>query len=158
MVDLLQRALPPAQRRRAPAEHEIGEWLACAPAIALIPLVMPGPAVSAQTPIPRVAFAKPSAANAAVCSWRTSTIPIPSVLQPSYMEKMWPPESVKSLLTPWAFRRRATSLPPWKLSAEAMLSVSVAAAIAPATLTKAGKRADARGGTRTHKPSQGDAF
>src|ERR1044071_5633555 len=29
------------------------------------------------------------------------------------MEKMWPPLSVNSLLTPCAFRRRAISRPPW---------------------------------------------
>ena len=36
--------------------------------IALIPLVTPGPAVSALTPTRRDTFAQPSAANAAVCS------------------------------------------------------------------------------------------
>ncbi len=66
-----------------PPSTVIGELLACAPAIALIPLVTPGPAVSAATPTPRVAFAIPSAAKAAVCSCRTSTIRIPSALQPS---------------------------------------------------------------------------
>ena len=60
-----------------------GELFDWALAIALIPLVTPGPAVSAATPIPRVALAIPSAAKAAVCSWRTSTIRIPSALQPS---------------------------------------------------------------------------
>ena len=54
-----------------------------APAIALSPLVTPGPAVSAATPTLRVALAIPSAAKAAVCSWRTSTREIPSSLQPS---------------------------------------------------------------------------
>ena len=39
-----------------------------------MPLVTPGPAVSAHTPGSRVTLAQPSAANAAVCSWRTSTI------------------------------------------------------------------------------------
>jgi len=47
---------------------QIGEQLAWAPAIALIPLVTPGPAVSAATPSRRVALAKPSAANTADCS------------------------------------------------------------------------------------------
>jgi len=54
-----------------------------APAIALTPLVTPGPAVSAATPMRRVAFAQPSAAKAAACSWRTSMTAIPSSLQPS---------------------------------------------------------------------------
>ncbi len=66
-----------------PPRTQTGEPLAWAPAIALTPFVTPGPAVSAATPTPRVALAKPSAANAAVCSWRTSTISMPSSLQPS---------------------------------------------------------------------------
>ena len=45
--------------------------------------VTPGPAVSAHTPGSRVTFAQPSAANAADCSWRTSTSSMPSVRQPS---------------------------------------------------------------------------
>ncbi len=60
-----------------------GERFCSAPAIALMPFVTPGPAVSAQTPTPRVAFAKPSAAQAADCSWRKSMTSIPSALQPS---------------------------------------------------------------------------
>ena len=48
-----------------------------------MPLVTPGPAVSAHTPSERVTFAHPSAANAAACSWRTSTMSIPSARQPS---------------------------------------------------------------------------
>ena len=66
-----------------PPSTQTGEPLAWAPAIALIPLVTPGPAVSAATPTRRVALAKPSAAKTADCSWRTSTISIPSALQPS---------------------------------------------------------------------------
>ena len=80
--------------------------------IGLMPLVTPGPAVSAATPGWRVAFAHPSAANAADCSWRVSTMSIPSSRQPSKIEKMWPPESVNSFVTPWAFSRFATSRPP----------------------------------------------
>ena len=49
---------------------------------ALMPFVTPGPAVSAHTPGSRVAFAHPSAANAAAASWRVSTISIPSSTQP----------------------------------------------------------------------------
>ena len=66
-----------------PPSTTIGEWFACALAIALMPFVTPGPAVSAHTPASRVTFAQPSAANAAVLSWRTSTIPMPSLRQPS---------------------------------------------------------------------------
>ena len=51
-----------------PPSTSIGESFCAAEAIALMPLVTPGPAVSAHTPIWRVTFAQPSAANAAVCS------------------------------------------------------------------------------------------
>ncbi len=40
-----------------PPRTTSGERFCCAPAIGLIPLVTPGPAVSAQTPGSRVAFA-----------------------------------------------------------------------------------------------------
>ena len=78
--------VPPLAQRIAgarPPSTTIGEWFACAEAIALIPLVTPGPAVSAHAPTSRVTFAQPSAANAAVDSWRTSTMSIPSSRQPS---------------------------------------------------------------------------
>ncbi len=76
----------PCPQRHAgarPPSTSIGEWFCCADAIALIPFVTPGPAVSAATPGVRVTFAQPSAANAAACSWRTSTMSIPSARQPS---------------------------------------------------------------------------
>ena len=66
-----------------PPSTSIGDAFCCAEAIALIPFVTPGPAVSAHTPGSRVAFAQPSAANAADCSWRTSTMSMPSSRQPS---------------------------------------------------------------------------
>jgi hypothetical protein len=66
-----------------PPSTSTGEWLDCALAIALMPLVTPGPAVSAATPGSRVTFAHPSAAKVAEASWRTSTMPIPSARQPS---------------------------------------------------------------------------
>ena len=65
-----------ARGRRARAS----ESCSCGPTpIALMPLVTPGPAVSAQTPGSRVTFAQPSAANAAADSWRTSMRSMPSV-------------------------------------------------------------------------------
>ena len=76
----------PCPQRNAgarPPSTIIGEWFCLALAIALIPLVTPGPAVSAATPGWRVTFAHPSAANAAVASWRVSTMSMPSSLQPS---------------------------------------------------------------------------
>ena len=66
-----------------PPSTSIGELFWAAEAIALMPLVTPGPAVSAHTPGVRVTLAHPSAANAAACSWRTSTISMPSSRQPS---------------------------------------------------------------------------
>ena len=66
-----------------PPSTIIGEWFCSAEAIALMPLVTPGPAVSAATPGSRVTFAQPSAANAAVASWRVSMISMPSWRQPS---------------------------------------------------------------------------
>ena len=53
-----------------PPSTTSGDWFCCAAAIALIPLVTPGPAVSAATPGSRVTLAQPSAAKAAVASWR----------------------------------------------------------------------------------------
>ena len=66
-----------------PPSTSIGEWFCSADPSALIPLVTPGPAVSAHTPGVRVTFAHPSAANAAHDSWRTSTMSMPSSRQPS---------------------------------------------------------------------------
>jgi hypothetical protein len=66
-----------------PPSTSTGEWFCWADAIALIPFVTPGPAVSAATPGSRVTFAQPSAANVAADSWRTSTMSIPSARQPS---------------------------------------------------------------------------
>src|ERR1035441_967140 len=43
-----------------PPSTTIGEWLACAEAMALIPLVTPGPAVSAHTPGSRVNLRQPN--------------------------------------------------------------------------------------------------
>ncbi len=94
-----------------PPSTTIGEPFWSAEPMALMPLVTPGPAVSAQAPVWRVALAHPSAAKAADCSWRVSTMSMPSSRQPSKIEKMWPPERVKSFVTPWALSRLATSLP-----------------------------------------------
>ena len=66
-----------------PPSTSIGEWFCCADPSALMPLVTPGPAVSAHTPGWRVTLAQPSAANAAADSWRTSTRSIPSSRHPS---------------------------------------------------------------------------
>ena len=74
---------PQRQAGARPPSTSIGERFCVADAIALIPLVIPGPAVSAATPGSRVTFAQPSAANAAEDSWRTSTRSIPSARQPS---------------------------------------------------------------------------
>ena len=78
-----------------------------------------GSAVSAHTPTVRVTFAQPSAAKAADCSWRTSTMSIPSARQPSYMENRCPPESVKRWLTPLLLSTFATTRPPWSIAPRA---------------------------------------
>jgi hypothetical protein len=54
-----------------------GDPLKYALVIAEMPLVTPGPAVSAAKPGRRVSLAHPSAANVAVCSCRVSTTRIP---------------------------------------------------------------------------------
>jgi len=69
-----------------PPSTSIGELFCCAEAMALMPFVTPGPAVSAATPGWRVTFAQPSAAKAAVDSWRTSMRSMPSARQPSKIE------------------------------------------------------------------------
>jgi hypothetical protein len=75
--------IPQRMAGARPPSATSGDPFWSAEPIALIPLVTPGPAVSAQTPGCRVAFAQPSAANPADCSWRTSTMSMPSSLQPS---------------------------------------------------------------------------
>ena len=52
-------------------------------ATAVTTSVMPGPAVTAQTPTLPVARAQPSAAWPALCSWRVSTTRMPTSRQPS---------------------------------------------------------------------------
>ncbi len=59
-----------------PPTTTIGDPANCACAIALMPLVTPGPAVSTASPGTRVSLPVASAAKAAVCSWRTSRIRI----------------------------------------------------------------------------------
>ena len=66
-----------------PPSATSGTPSAWAEAIALIPLVTPQPAVSAQIPGSRVALAQPIAAKAADCSWRKSTTSMPSSLHPA---------------------------------------------------------------------------
>ena len=90
-----------------------GEPLNCAWAIALTPLVTPGPAVSTARPGLRVSLPIASAAKAAVCSWRTSTIRIfgSAVTAPSYIGKTWAPDSVNITSTPCA-RATATACCP----------------------------------------------
>ena len=66
-----------------PPSTTSGDWFCWAAAIALIPLVTPGPAVSAATPGTRVTLDHPSAAKAAVCSWRVSINRMLSARQPS---------------------------------------------------------------------------
>ena len=89
-----------------------GEPLNWAWAMALTPLVTPGPAVSTARPGLRVSLPIASAANAAVCSCRTSRIRIggSAVTAPSYIGKTWAPDSVNITSTPCA---RATATACW---------------------------------------------
>ena len=71
-----------------------------------MPLVTPGPAVSAATPGRRCSLATASAANTADCSCRTSSSRTPVVCSASYSGNRCPPESVNTSLTPYAAQRR----------------------------------------------------
>src|SRR2546423_7837633 len=73
-----------------PPSTTSGERFCCAPAIGLIPLVTPGPAVSAHTPARRVAFANPSAAQAAEASWRGSDAPASPAPPPAEIQEKGP--------------------------------------------------------------------
>ena len=67
-----------------PPNTRIGELARQAFAMPVTPSVTPGPAVIAATPIePGRQRAQASAAWTAACSWRTSTILMPSSMQPS---------------------------------------------------------------------------
>ena len=83
VVDLLQRARAPAHLRRAAAEHDERRAVVAGAGDRAHPVGDAGAGGQRATPGSRVAFAQPSAAHAADCSWRTSTISIPSSLQPS---------------------------------------------------------------------------
>ena len=95
-----------------PPTTTIGEPANCACAIALTPLVTPGPAVSTASPGTRVSLPVASAANAAVCSWRTSSRRIggSAVTAPSYSGKTCAPERVNRVSTPCA---RAAATASW---------------------------------------------
>ena len=96
-----------------PPTTTIGEPANCAWAIALTPLVTPGPAVSTASPGTRVSLPVASAANAAVCSWRTSRSRIggSALTAPSYIGKTCAPDSVNIVSTPCA-RATATASSP----------------------------------------------
>ena len=95
-----------------PASTTRGEPFMWAVVMALTPLVTPGPAVSTATPGPRVSLAMASAANVAVCSWRTSTMRTSRFTQASRKGKMWPPERVKTVFTPRSTSGASASSPP----------------------------------------------
>ena len=104
-----------------PPTTTIGEPANWAWAIALTPLVTPGPAVSTARPGTRVSLPVASAANAAVCSWRTSSSRIgrPSssaFTAPSYIGKTWAPDSVNMVSTPCAWATATASCPAWPVS------------------------------------------
>src|SRR5437764_6679237 len=67
------------------------------------------------------------------------------------MENRCPPESVKSLVTPCAFRRRAMRRPPWKVRVSRALSVDIARRLYPLAGAAGGRSLDARDGIRTRR-------
>ena len=85
-----------------PPSTTTAEPLKCACVMAEMPLVTPGPAVSTASPGRRVSRAWPSAAKAAVCSCRTSTMRVGGsrLTAASYSGKTCPPDSVNSVSTP----------------------------------------------------------
>ena len=98
-----------------PPTTTIGDPANCAWAIALIPLVTPGPAVSTASPGRRVSLPVASAANAAVCSCRTSSSRIggSALTAPSYIGKTCAPERVNIVSTPCARATATASSPAW---------------------------------------------
>ena len=107
--------LPQRLAGARPPTTTIGEPANWACAIALTPLVTPGPAVSTASPGTRVSLPVASAANAAVCSWRTSSSRIggSALTAPSYIGKTWAPERVNIVSTPWARATATASSPAW---------------------------------------------
>ena len=105
--------LPQRLAGARPPTTTIGEPANWAWAIALMPLVTPGPAVSTARPGTRVSLPVASAANAAVCSWRTSSSRIggSALTAPSYIGNTCAPDSVNIVSTPWA-RATATASSP----------------------------------------------
>ena len=98
-----------------PPTTTIGDPANCAWAMALMPLVTPGPAVSTASPGRRVSLPVASAANAAVCSCRTSSSRIggSALTAPSYIGKTWAPDSVNIVSTPCARATATASSPAW---------------------------------------------
>ena len=105
-----------------PPTTTIGDPANCAWAIALIPLVTPGPAVSTASPGRRVSLPVASAANVAVCSCRTSSSRIggSALTAPSYIGKTCAPDSVNIVSTPCARATATASSPAWPVSSWVM--------------------------------------
>ena len=103
----LSGARPPRTTSGEPLNHA---WVR-----GLTPLVTPGPAVRTARPGTRVSLPSASAANTAVCSWRTSRSRTggSAFTAPSYTGKTWAPDSVKSVWTPWACATATACAPEW---------------------------------------------
>ena len=111
-----------------PPTTTIGDPANCAWAMALIPLVTPGPAVSTASPGRRVSLPVASAANAAVCSCRTSSSRIggSALTAPSYIGKTCAPDRVNIVSTPCARATATASSPAWPVSSAVGSSVMTA--------------------------------
>ena len=107
--------LPQRLAGARPPTTTIGDPANWACAIALTPLVTPGPAVSTASPGTRVSLPVASAAKAAVCSWRTSSSRIggSAVTAPSYIGNTWAPERVNMVSTPCIRATATASCPLW---------------------------------------------
>ena len=78
VVDLLQRPLPHRSAGARPPRISIGDWFCCAAAIALMPLVTPGPRSVPRPRAPWSPSTSPRPRMPAVCSWRVSISRMPS--------------------------------------------------------------------------------
>ena len=105
--------LPQRLAGARPPTTTIGEPANCACAMAEIPLVTPGPAVRTASPGTRVSLPVASAANAAVCSCRTSSRRIggSALTAPSYIGKTCAPDRVNIVSTPCARATETASSP-----------------------------------------------
>ncbi len=101
-----------ALRPTAPAIRRRGVLAIWALAMALRELLNPGPAVTRATPGFRVNIPHASAMKTEACSCRVVNISSADPSAASYKGLMWPPERLKTLVTPFSIRASNASCPP----------------------------------------------